>query len=251
MKGERMKENKAKTANRRTKMIKRIMVIIFTVLMAAVVFAADDTSIGTASLTDTASPNYAGKFVIGYNGGLNFRLFPSESWGLEIPVSGSYSNSPSISNPTSYRWSITSGINLLFPIKNNFGILICFEPGIILSGSETYYESANIYPGYYYNDGYGNVNKYDTYNYSFSGGITIGLEAELFLNKIYDKLPSNISIGSKIALTGTINLNENWDKNYYDNGITRNYAFVRLFGSSVSMLSSTNALTNFTIRYYF
>lgn len=230
-------------------MIKWVMVIIFTILMATMVFATDDASTVATSVTDIASANYAGKFAIGYNGGLNFRYMFNNGFGLEIPVSGSYSN-PYYSRQNSYYLNGTCGVNILLPIKNNFGVLLCFEPGVVLSGTQYFYEY-NSQPGLPYVDTYGPYNKYDQYSDLFSAGITLGLEVEVFTNKIWDKLPANISIGSKIALTGMGALDENWQKNFYVNGIVKNVDYLRIVGGSVSLLNSTNALTNFTIRYYF
>ncbi len=228
-------------------MIKKVLVVIFMVLMVSVIFAADNTPVGTANVTGTASPFYAGKFAIGYNGGLNFRFFPSEAWGFEIPLSGNVSSPYYTNVANSYRWSAVTGVNLLLPIKNNFETCIWFEPGIVLGSNELYSELQVPGDG----DSYGAFNKMDQYLYTFYAGITFGLEAELFLNKIWDKLPRNISIGSKIALTGTWNLSESWDTNIYNNGFKRNYDYSKAIGCSFSMLSSTNALMFFTIRYYF
>jgi uncharacterized protein (UPF0333 family) len=63
-------------------MIRRIMVILFAVFIATIVFAMDETTGIASQTTNTAlsstdstqpqTPSYVRKFTIGYNGGLNF-----------------------------------------------------------------------------------------------------------------------------------------------------------------------------------
>ena len=213
-------------------------------IAAAFVFASDDALTAVSDITPTARPVYVGKLGVGYNGGLNVRFWPSEALGLEIPLSGSFSDpyqkydSPIIT----YNWSVSSGINFLIPIKNNFGISMNFVPGIILGAGETFSESTYTSGTYY---------EVDSFVYSFSTGVTVGLEAEVFLNRLYDKLPSNISIGSKIALNGTVALNENWDKYFYFTGKTGDLNFKRQVNYNLAMANSGSTLTAFTIRYYF
>jgi hypothetical protein len=74
------------------------------------------------------------------------------------------------------------------------------------------------------------------------------LEAEVFLNRFYDKLPSNISIASKVQLIGKITLNEQWYKNY-DLNVTNN--FTRSVSYSLGTANSGATLMDITIRYYF
>lgn len=223
-------------------MIKKLLIIIFTVLVMTAIISAAEVSTNSSNVTkvtnvknETASsqPIYVGRFGIGYNGGLNFRFWPSASLGYEIPLSGSYTSGTSATT-----WNILSGVNFLLPLKNIFGISTYFEPGIILGSS---YSANNVVNG----------TVSETVNCSFIAGITVGLEAEIFLNRIYYKLPANMSLGSKIALNSKTTVNESWDNTYYSDGTSTRSNYQRSNSYNLSMANSGSTLTAFTIRYYF
>ena|ERR1035437_5660201 len=229
--------------------MKKFLIVSVIIFISSLIIAANDSSLqitGTASAdtaisTATATlPVYVGKLGIGYNGTLNFRFWPSESMGYEIPIYGTMSGNFKDPTSTFYtpNWTIYSGINFLLPVKNNFGISVYIEPGIILGADDRFIE-------YFNTDG---SNRQDYYNYDFIAGVNIGLEAEVFLNRFYDKLPSNISIASKVQLIGKITLNEQWYKNY-DLNVTNN--FTRSVSYSLGTANSGATLMDITIRYYF
>ena len=243
-------------------MIKKWIMVFTAFMIAAAVCAGDEGTpaevTATATMVTAAAiplTNYTGKLSVSYSSGiyvnsnvntsgngLSIRFWPSENLGVEVPLTVSYSNFASISQQD-FTWSAAAGLNFLIPLRNNSGVNFYFEPGIMVgvqSILDKYFDDIAFYP-YSEND--------DLFSY-WTGIITAGLEAEVFLNKIFDKFPANISIGGKVSLNGGFTQSERWSKFHYPGQITSgNYAREYYDGVGFSVLGNT--LTGVNIRYYF
>ncbi len=251
--------------------------VVFSVLPAVAFAAGSDTAPDSGQAVTSAVPAvqaapvqqsapvsdqsfYADKFCIAYNGGLDFRWWFGKNWGLEIPISGSTTGSLTKADisegaQNSFYWNAVTGLNFIFPLQNIYGINFNFIPGIYLSGSENLYRNA---PSYWNSNNIFTYYEQDSYNYSFSGGISLGLEAEVFPHNICDKIPQNISFGSKFAFNCLYNYAESW--NHYP-GMNQQIQQSNPYSSFTAFQRNEGIITNFSIggstwsalyvRYYF
>ena len=237
------------------------MAVIFIILMvsASVIQAEDAAAPVTPAATAPAviaAPANDRKLSVSYSSGINInsgvntsgtglsvRFWPSENMGIEVPLTGSYASFSS-DTEQDFTWSAAAGVNFLFPMtQNGSAVDFYFEPGLMLGLKSTLNRFTNQDVFYAYNEE-------DDYSYAFTGIITAGLEAEVFLNKLFDKFPANISIGGKLSLNGGLALNESWNGYHYP-GYTVTNNFGRTYNGGVNFTVLGNTLTGVNIRYYF
>jgi hypothetical protein len=238
-------------------MIKKWIMVLAAFLTVAAVYAGDEGTPAEVTATATAVPGPAntGKLSITYSSGIyinsnvntsgtgmSIRFWPSAGLGLEVPLTGSFTSFAS-DTQQSFNWSIATGANFLFPLQNNSGVNFYFEPGITVGLKSTLdkYIDDPVFNPYSEND---------DYTYAWTGIITAGFEAEIFLDKIINKFPANVSIGGKISLNGGFCMHESWSGFHYPGHITNtNFSRVYYSGFNVSVIGNT--LTGVNIRYYF
>jgi len=226
-----------------------VCLVLFTMLLFTVSSYASDTDTSApAQVSETATTGVGlngvnnavtvGNGSFGING-LSIRLLDAKKQGIEIPVSVQFSNGSSF-NPTSRScttaFSVASGCGFIFPVFMRDFVRVNCVPGFSAGytgnwNNSVYYEQSGN-PG----------STYSTASQIVHLGISLGIEIELPVGKLFSLPPDTLCLAGGITVSGAADYIAN-----YNNTVFNNSQITFSFGTQ----SFGTTLTGLGIRYYF
>lgn len=232
--------------------MKRIYMVLLSLLAVSFVFAAEDnTAQATAQPQAAAAPaaggiSQDGQYSLGISNGLLFRFLAKDFRGYEIPLAVNYTTSNSGDVMTA---GATSGFGFVLPLKIAGGLHVNFIPEI----TGGYNRTLSITNNTEYN---GTTKENETVNlrnssYTITAGAVFKLEVEYFLNNLISFLPGNISIGGNVAVTVSENYAESNIQTYDGHLYVVDSTHTCYFGNTCTLALTGTSLSTLVIRYYF
>ncbi len=215
-----------------------LLMIVFTTIASAEEQAQPVTAAAQgAAATQVQPQDDVNNYSMSLGPGVTFRFLNKDWSGIELPLSGSYTDSiTDVTNPETrqYSYGINAGIGYVFPLKKAGGLHVNLVPGIGINYTYTY-----------------GVSDQTSHSYSIAASANIKLEVEYFLSKLLSFFPGGLSIGGSFTLSGS--------GTYYGNSISGDpystlhmypyFTHSWLFGSYLG--ASTSTISGLMARYYF